>query len=189
MLFYLSDKLHAFQRLHHINTVENGYFRGKSLLYTQGSMVSLCLPNGGQSTTPLRLLRSPLSIAKAQLSPWGITPYGKLTTGPKEWWIWEQGWGRGRDPGDVSGRRSPFKRASCLVSSDILRGNVSVLLWMGPLLLLSRYQGGGKSTVGLRNNESAYIFFLPKKSKVFPQLYFLMLPILCFKELRLNTWQ
>ena len=59
---------------------------------------------------------------------------------------------------------------------------------MGPLLLLLLCcQGGGKSTIGLRNNESEYIyFFLPK---AFPQLYYPMLPILCFKELRMNTWQ
>lgn len=35
---------------------------------------------------------------------------------------------------------------------------------MGPLLLLSCCQGEGKSTMGLRNNESAYIFS-PKETK------------------------
>lgn len=58
----------------------------------------------------------------------------------------------------------------------------------GPLDAAFRLQRRRASTAALRNNGSAYIP-LQKNPKAFPQLYYLKLPNLCFKELRTNTWQ
>lgn len=153
----------AFSMLCRVNTAERKGLNAHSMV----PGLPFCLPNGGQVTTPPCLLPSHSVPQSTGQSPTLIMPHRSLTLGPKLWWMWLQGWGEGTV--DVpAGHLSPFSKEHLVQPIWHPRGKVSVYLWMGPLLLLLCCQRGGKCTMGLRNNESAYIFFLPKKPKAFP---------------------
>lgn len=157
----LSSKCPAMSMLQKVTALEEG-----ALCTLAISGLPFCLPNGGQATTPPRLPPSLLSVPQSTGESLAHCVLQK--TNLKEWWIWYQGWGE-----DVTlvmcqpDTWAPFPKNILFILSGILWRKVSVHLWMGPLLLLLRGQRGGKSTMGVRNNESAYIFFSQRNQKHF----------------------